>query len=154
MYLNKYPTFRDKLQDEAYWFYSEGPKGRIRKVVQFQKTANPNIYNLALGDDDGTTINFTHISDNKDTKKVLASITDIVEDYTSRFTDRWILVTGDNIAKTRLYQIHTSNNVQEIIDAGYIVMGVKYGEPPEVFIRNKNYDAFWSKSRNEINLNK
>ncbi|MCW3110403.1 MAG: hypothetical protein JWQ09_4909 [Segetibacter sp.] len=54
MHLNKFQTYRDNLHDESYWFYSEGPKGRIRKVVQFQKTENPYIYNLALGDDDGT----------------------------------------------------------------------------------------------------
>lgn len=99
MNLNKYVTFRDESSDQFYWFYSEGPRGRIRKVVQFQESDYSNVYNLSLGDDEGTAINFYNITNNKDTKKVLASITDIVEDYTRRFPDRWILVTGDDDAK-------------------------------------------------------
>ena len=31
-------------------FISEGPKGAIRKMVQFQKTNETNLYNLAFGD--------------------------------------------------------------------------------------------------------
>ncbi len=31
-------------------FVSEGPKGRIQKVVQFRETDNADIYNLSFGD--------------------------------------------------------------------------------------------------------
>ncbi len=31
-------------------FISEGPKGLIRKKIQFQWTSTPNLYNLAFGD--------------------------------------------------------------------------------------------------------
>jgi hypothetical protein len=36
-------------------FVSEGPKGLIRKIVQFQETNQTNLYNLAFGDFDPVT---------------------------------------------------------------------------------------------------
>ena len=37
---------------EYFEFYSEGPKGIIKKVVEFQKTMQEDVYNLAFGDYD------------------------------------------------------------------------------------------------------
>ncbi len=34
----------------AFEFLSEGPKGQIIKLVQFQQMNLPNLYNLAFGD--------------------------------------------------------------------------------------------------------
>jgi len=38
--------------DFVYWFYSEGPKGRIEKVIRFQRTSElgRNAFNLSFGD--------------------------------------------------------------------------------------------------------
>ncbi len=36
-------------------FYSEGPKGRIKKIVRFKKLDIDNVYNLAFGDENPET---------------------------------------------------------------------------------------------------
>lgn len=51
--LERYPYINSNdFQD--YEFYSDGPKGRIEKIVMFTKNPNsePPIYNLAFGDQD------------------------------------------------------------------------------------------------------
>ena len=51
MNLDRYPFFTSDYQD--YEFFSEGPKGRIKKVVKFMKAQDdPIIFNLAFGDED------------------------------------------------------------------------------------------------------
>jgi hypothetical protein len=49
-----------------YHFFSEGPKGRIKKVIEFYKI-HRSVYNLAFGDADEQTdrINDTITSNNK-----------------------------------------------------------------------------------------
>jgi hypothetical protein len=68
-------TSSDKLE---FQFDSDGPKGKIKKVVQFAQTQNENIYNLAFGNlnkdgsvDDETT------NDNKDRNKILATVAEL-----------------------------------------------------------------------------
>jgi hypothetical protein len=86
----------DSLLD--YEFESEGPRGKIRKVVRFSlKNANGLTYfNLAFGDwnplenkiDDRT------VSDNNDTKKVLATVASTVLTFVSIFPDMPIYALG------------------------------------------------------------
>ncbi|WP_410528418.1 DUF6934 family protein [Segetibacter sp. 3557_3] len=74
-------------------------------------------------------VTFHNITDNHDTKKKLwASITDVVEHYTEAFRHQWIHITGDTLVKTRLYRMHISNNLEEIKDAGYILLELKIGQ--------------------------
>ncbi|MCU0440570.1 MAG: hypothetical protein MUC49_21965 [Raineya sp.] len=35
---------------KIYEFISEGPKGKIKKIVQFTETGTDDVYNLAFGD--------------------------------------------------------------------------------------------------------
>jgi hypothetical protein len=57
-----------------YEFYSRGPKGQIKKVVEFYKI-HPRVFNIAFGDwnEKGRRINDTSKSNNNDTNKVLAT---------------------------------------------------------------------------------
>ena len=57
-------------------FTSEGPKGFIKKRVQYQITKEENLYNLAFGDLNLETdeIDDKAISDNKDSRKVLSTV--------------------------------------------------------------------------------
>jgi hypothetical protein len=57
-------------------FISVGPKGAIRKIVDFQLTGIPGLFNLAFGDKNITTgeIDDLAISNNRDTDKVLAIV--------------------------------------------------------------------------------
>jgi hypothetical protein len=49
--MNK-PKYLYKSEDflKIYEFISEGPNGRIKKMVQFSDTGTDNIFNLAFGD--------------------------------------------------------------------------------------------------------
>ena len=64
----------------TYWFYSEGPKGKILKAVQFQPKpkVGRNVFNLAFGDWDESRgkIDDRVISNNGDRLKVLRTIVD------------------------------------------------------------------------------
>ena len=50
MDLERYPSFASTDYQE-YEFYSEGPKGKVKKIVRYQKISEkPIVYNLAFGD--------------------------------------------------------------------------------------------------------
>lgn len=55
MDLERYPSFASTDYQE-YEFYSEGPKGKVKKIVRYQKISEkPIVYNLAFGDEDEVT---------------------------------------------------------------------------------------------------
>ena len=71
----------DKLE---FQFESEGPKGKIIKMVQFAQTQNKDIFNLAFGNlnDDGS-IDDEATNDNKDRNKILATVAATVYKFTA-----------------------------------------------------------------------
>ena len=78
-------------------FVSEGPKGLIRKRVEYRLIDERNIYNLAFGDINLETnkIDDTIISDNKDTKKVLSTVASTVYTFTQQSCfRRWRLLSS------------------------------------------------------------
>lgn len=102
----------DKLE---FQFTSEGPKGRIKKVVQFALTQNKSIYNLAFGNlnkdgsiDDETT------NDNKDRNKILATVAATVYEFTARYRDKTIFFCGTTSERTRLYRMALTVNLEEL----------------------------------------
>ncbi len=105
MYLNRYPF---KLTENFlnYEFYSDGPKGKIRKVIRFTDLGN-NIYNLGFGDFDELTqkASDTVITNNKDTRKILATVAATVYDFTERYPDAWVVAKGSTPSRKRLYRI-------------------------------------------------
>jgi len=68
----------------TYEFVSEGPKGRIPKLVQYSPTNLKDVYNLAFGDRDVHTgqINDEIISNNGDSEKVLATVVATIYAFT------------------------------------------------------------------------
>lgn len=61
MNLERYPVKADD-DFKRFEFFSEGPWGRIRKVVQFQQDGNDFLYNLAFGDWDEISGGINHNS--------------------------------------------------------------------------------------------
>lgn len=49
MYVDKY-QLKSEEELTRFEFISEGPKGAIRKLIEFQQTTDPETYNLAFGD--------------------------------------------------------------------------------------------------------
>jgi hypothetical protein len=77
MDLDKYSIVSSK-DHKFYEFYSEGPKGRIKKVIYYQILSRwgDNIFNLAFGDwmENAKRVNDKIITNNNDRHKILATV--------------------------------------------------------------------------------
>jgi hypothetical protein len=138
----------DKYQLKAgqellnYEFISEGPKGLIRKNIQFTLVNRNQVYNLAFGDKDPVTgdIDDLAISNNGDSKKVLATVVGAVYAFCDRHPNAWIYASGSTTARTRLYKIGINNYYDEI-KKDFDIFG-QIGEKWEPFEKGKDYIAF------------
>jgi hypothetical protein len=133
-----------------YEFFSDGIKGKIRKVVRFTLGHSNGIpfYTLGFGDwnEEMNAIDDFAITNNADVEKVLATVGAIVVDFTTRFPDAVIYAEGSTPSRTRRYQMGINKAWNEIHDA-YDIYGVKMNEIIEPFAKNVNYEAFWLKRK-------
>jgi len=141
----KYPKYQYR-SEELFLFYefnSEGPKGLIKKIVEYTATSTENVYNLGFGDYDETTqrINDLSITNNGDSLKILATVASTVYAFTEKYPKAWIFATGSTAARTRLYRMGITNNLVEI-SADFVVFGYNEEGIWEEFIIGKNYEAF------------
>ena len=99
-------------------FFSEGPKGRIKKVVQYSETSTKNVFNLGFGDFNETTnsIDDLSVTNNGDSLKVLATVASTVYAFTEKHPEAWIFATGSTIVRTRLYRMGITNNLAKITE--------------------------------------
>lgn len=142
MNLPRYEYFASN--DQTYFsFYSDGPKGKIKKIVVYSKMSeDPIVYNLAFGDEDPHTkqINDDIRSNNNDRDMVLATVAITVNEFSERYGNHYIHAVGRDAARTRLYQMSIALLIEEIRQdfeiLGYINDGWQNFEP------NVNYDAF------------
>jgi hypothetical protein len=112
----------------SFQFISKGPKGEIVKLVKYTKINDKGFYNLGFGDkikneDD---YNDTVISDNQDSVRDLATVAATTYSFTTHFPDAKIFAEGSNEARTRLYRIGISNNLEEI-EKDFTVLGLFNG---------------------------
>jgi len=114
----KYEVYSEiEISDDfnVFDFISTGKNGDILKRVAFSKTEEENVYNLALGDvDEDNDIDDNAVTDNGDRNKVLATVAAIVEAYTKRFPDRWIIFRGSTEERTRLYRMAVGLHLDEL----------------------------------------
>ena len=115
MQYEKYDNIISSSDRMEFQFISEGPKGKITKVIQFSQTQNPDIYNLAFGDllKDGS-VNDKTINDNKDRNKILATVAAAVYEFSSLYPDKFIFFCGTTPDRTRLYRMALSINFAEL----------------------------------------
>jgi hypothetical protein len=147
MNLEQYPYFTNN-DFHDFEFYSEGPKGNIKKIVLFQKTQDsPTIYNLAFGDEDSITkgVNDSVVSDNRDRDKVLATVANTINDFCDRHGNHYIYAKGSNEVRTRLYQMNISALLEEIL-IDFDVYGIQEGQVLP-FEKNVNYEGFLIKRK-------
>ena len=97
-------------------FISEGPKGLIRKIIQFQETNQQNLYNLAFGDVNLETeeVDDLSVSNNGDSEKVLATVVAALYAFFDKHPDAFVYATGSTKARTRLYRMGISRFYEEI----------------------------------------
>ncbi len=120
--MHRYPKYKitGSEQSETFEFISVGSKGNIEKLIHFQNTDNPLIYNLAFGDKietviDGelvTEIDDRVISENGDI--ILATVVSAVYEYSARYPERWIIFSGSDDIRTRLYRIAITKNYNDL----------------------------------------
>ena len=126
-----------------YEFVSEGPKGSIKKIVEYTETATENVYNLGFGDYDETTksINDLSVTNNGDSLKVLATVASTVYAFIENHTNSYILATGSTNVRTRLYRMGITNNLAEIME-DFVVYGFTDKGNWEEFEVGEDYEAF------------
>ena len=96
-------------------FISIGRNGAIPKRIAFTKTVWDNVYNLAFGDVGNTgKINDHSVSNNGDRNKILATVAKVIEDYTKKYPDRWIIFKGSTNERTRLYRMAVGLHLGEL----------------------------------------
>lgn len=125
-----------------YEFFSEGPKGRIRKVIFFRPISQENFsFNLAFGDlDDKGVFNDLITSNNHDAEKILATVGKAVISFTNFYPEAIIYAEGSTPSRTRRYQMGINKFWKEI-ELDFFVYGL-IGKDFESFRSGKNYMGF------------
>jgi len=145
MHLERYTSFTTDYQDCE--FYSDGPKGRIKKTVMFTKAqGNPTIYNLAFGDVDPHTgiVSDIIISDNKDRDKVLATVANAIHAFCNHYGNYYIC-TRQHPGKNKIIP-NEYYPVMDEISIDFEVHGVIDNISYE-FQKNVNYEGFLVKRK-------
>ena len=131
----------------SYEFISEGPKGLIRKRIQFTLVNRNQVFNLAFGDKDSITgdIDDLTISNNGDSEKVLATVVGAVYAFCDRHPGAWIYASGSTRARTRLYKIGINKYYDEIKKDFDIFGQIEEGWEP--YTKGRNYIAFLAQKK-------
>src|SRR5690349_17303714 len=92
---------------KTFHFISEGPRGSIQKIIQFQEMEIPHMYNLAFGDIDPESgrVNDEVVTRNGDALKVLATVVAALYAFCEQYPDAWIYAIGSTRSRNRLYQM-------------------------------------------------
>lgn len=141
MKVEKY-NLKSSAKGKRYEFVSEGPKGAIPKLIEFQVTHDPGLFNLAFGDKDPVTgeIDDLSVSDNGDTEKVLATVVAAVYAFCEHYSDAYVYAAGSTKAGTRRYRMGITRYLNQMQQDVYL-----YGRSGDDFIEfepNTAYDGF------------
>jgi hypothetical protein len=128
-------------------FVSEGPRGKINKVVRYTEINIKGYFNLGFGDKDPETgfISDIAVTNNADSQTVLATVGLTLNLFLQINPDAVVIATGSTEARTRLYRIGIANNI-ETIKNQYTVFGLtENGWEP--FRKDIKYGAFLVKKK-------
>ena len=130
-------------------FISEGPRGSIKKRVEYKQMGENQVYNLAFGDviEETNALDDKVISDNKDSKKVLTTVASTVYTFIGKYPNAAIYAEGSNVARTRLYRIGISNNLEELTEQFEVYSFLDNIGWVE-YEKNKDYSAFYIIKKN------
>jgi hypothetical protein len=128
-----------------YNFYSEGPRGRIKKAVLYGLLGarkGVDHYNLAFGDYDHNMeiIDDLSISNNGDRDKILATVAFTVIEFAGHFPGCKIVAGGSTPARTRLYQMGIAKYYKEI-SVLFDIQGLTENDDWVSFKTRENYKA-------------
>ncbi|MBA2761580.1 MAG: hypothetical protein H0U39_06395 [Segetibacter sp.] len=130
-------------------FISEGPKGLIHKRIEFQRTTDPRLFNLAFGDKNLTTreIDDQAISNNADSEKVLATVVGAVYAFSDKHPNTFIYAKGSTKARTRLYKMGITKYYEEM-RRDFFLYG-QVGDDFYPFQIDMEYDGFLAQRKFE-----
>jgi len=120
MHYDHYNDLRFTDDHLLFLFYSEGPKGKLKKLVAYTPLKNiPDTYNLGFGtlkmNEHGLEyVDGTEISDNGDRNKILATIALTAYTFVDRYPDKKIYLKGVDKVRTRLYQMAIGHAYEEL----------------------------------------
>jgi len=146
MQLSRY-KLRAEKSFTFFEFISEGPGGKIKKLVKFSETNLKGFYNLAFGDEDQQTgeINDMVISNNADSEKVLATVVASVYFFTTIYPESWVYATGSTKSRTRSYRMGIAKHLADI-KKDYEMFGLSNSRC-ENFEPGTDYEAFLVKRK-------
>jgi hypothetical protein len=132
---------------EIFKFISSGPHGEIKKLVVYSQMLENDIYNLAFGDynEETDSIDDKIITNNNDSQKVLATVASTLYVFTNKHPNVWIYATGSNKARTRLYKMGITKNLEAILP-DFQVFGLQTDLWHE-FNTGQEYEAFLVKRK-------
>ena len=150
MKLPKYELKGEKALT-VFEFVSDGPQGKIPKLIKYSKTSEKDIYNLAFGNKNiNGEIDDLAVSNNGDSEKILATVVSTVYRFTEKHPERIILATGSTKARTRLYRMGITKYIPEI-KKDFEVFGFK-DDGWHPFRKDIEYEAFLAKRIEKIKL--
>ena len=119
-----YPRYEYATEDELniFEFVSVGNKGKVTKIVQYTEMTIKGYYNLGFGDLDIET-------------------KEINDEIVTNNGDGHIYATGSNEARTRLYRMGITNNLEEL-KKDFHVYGLRNDQVFEHFIVGEDYLGF------------
>ena len=123
-------------------FISEGPNGVIRKLIHFQETNEPGLYNLAFGDRKTglDEVDDLAASNNGDSEKVLATVVAALYAFFDKHPEAFVYATGSTRARTRLYRMGITRFYDEMKADFYL-----FGQIADIFHEfeiGKEYSGF------------
>jgi len=140
-----YPRYEYATEDELniFEFDSVGTKGKVTKIIQYTEMSIKGYFNLGFGDLDLNTkeVNDEIVTNNGDGQKVLATVVSTVYAFTAKNPDAYVYATGSNEARTRLYRMGITNNLEEL-KKDFHVYGLRNDEVFEPFIVGEDYLGF------------
>ncbi|RXK82825.1 DUF6934 family protein [Filimonas effusa] len=143
MLLDSYAFVKD-TRKSYYEFYSEGPRGRIKKAVVYIRLRGikTEAYNLSFGDwdDAAQTINDKAVTNNADRDKILVTVAFTVLDFIETNPEAFVFLQGSTESRTRLYQMNIWRFWKEI-NVWFIVRGF-ISDRWENLQRGTNYSSF------------
>jgi hypothetical protein len=145
MHLPSYTISEIAEDHSTYKFFSEGPNGRISKIIIFSEFyAGGNIYNVALGDVmRNDRISDTNVSNNGDIRKIFATVAQVLMDYTSIYPERTIFFQGSDVEGRRISVYHRAiSQYYHLLQKELIVEGITNHEVKELFNPNGQYAFF------------
>ena len=150
MHLPSYNVLDIARDYSEYKFVSIGPKGNIPKLVVFKLLfPEDNVYNVALVDIlVGGITSDTNVSNNGDMREILATVTQILIDYTAVFPERKIYFTGSDEEGKRMAVYHRAiREYYSVLKDLFFIEGFINEKVKEPFNPLNSYLAFLVKRK-------